>query len=99
MTTCSTCARLDEAKDAILGGAPAPDPDGPTRWWHCGRCGAHLVRYRGQGDQTCGCGAWYNAFGQRLRDDWTDNPAWGDSDLDDLEGFEQQSLRREAGRG
>jgi len=38
----------------------------PTRTWRCS-CGAELARYRGQGDQTCpGCGAEYNAFGQRL---------------------------------
>jgi hypothetical protein len=99
MSTCRECVRLDKARDAILDGGTAPDPSLPTRWWHCGRCGAHLERYRGQGDQTCSCGAWYNASGQRLRDDWTDNPAGGDDDLDDLEGFERQSLRREAGRG
>ena len=46
----------------------------PTRWWHCHQCGAHLDRYRGQGDQTCRCGAEYNAFGQRLRDDWRSDP-------------------------
>ncbi len=46
----------------------------------------------------CACGAWYNAFGQRLRDDWRGNPAWnGQDDLDDLEGFERQKLARERG--
>ena len=54
-------------------------------------CGATVERYRGQGDVTCHrCGAWYNAGGQRLRDDWYDNPSWMDEDIDDLTGYEMQ---------
>lgn len=44
-----------------------------------------------------GCGAWYNAGGQRLRDDWMSNPAWSDESIDDLEGLEQQAIAHEQG--
>lgn len=64
----------------------------PTWSKPCGSCGATVARYRGQGDVMCQCGAWYNAGGQRLRDDWMGNSAWGDDDLDDMEGFERQHM-------
>lgn len=67
----------------------------PTRWWHCANCGAHLERWRGGGDQICTCGAEYNAFGQRLRDDWRANPSWQNEDIDDLSGFETGQLKKE----
>lgn len=70
----------------------------PTRWWHCSRCDAHLERYRGTGDTSCACGAQYNAFGQRLRDDWAENPSNTDDDISDLEGFEIAQLRNEGPR-
>ena len=66
-----------------------------TNWWHCGHCNAYLDRWRGEGDQACRCGAQYNSSGQRLRDDWQENPAWRYDDIDDLEGFELQQLARE----
>lgn len=71
----------------------------PTWTKPCEKCGQQVERWRGQGDVMCSCGAWYNAFGQRLRDDWLGNPAWGDEglELNDLEGFELQQLAREAG--
>lgn len=70
----------------------------PTWAKPCERCGTEVARWRGEGDVMCACGAWYNAFGQRLRDDWRGNPAWnGQDDLDDLEGFERQKLARERG--
>lgn len=47
---------------------------GPTNTWECGDCGDTVERYRGEGDVYCGCGALYNASGQRLRDD---APAFG----------------------
>jgi hypothetical protein len=66
------------------------DFEGPTRTWKCG-CGATVERWRGQGDVSCDrCGAWYNAGGQRLRDDWADNPSWKYGDVDDLTGYEIQ---------
>ncbi len=71
------------------------DADTPTNWWHCGHCNAYLDRWRGEGDQACRCGAQYNSSGQRLRDDWQENPAWRYDDIDDLEGFELQQLARE----
>jgi hypothetical protein len=62
----------------------------PTRTWKCQKCGRQLERYRGQGDQQCDCGAWYNSFGQRLRDDWQGNPSNYDENISDLEGYEIQ---------
>lgn len=68
----------------------------PTNTWPCQDCGTTVERYRGQSDVDCPkCGACYNAGGQRLRDDWRDNPAWRDDDIDDLEGFERQMLAQE----
>ncbi len=73
----------------------------PTWSKPCEQCGRTVERWRGQGDVTCSCGAWYNAGGQRLRNDWAGNTAWRHDglddldDLDDLEGFERQQLARE----
>lgn len=89
---CRTCAKLDAIRDH----AGFPE-DRPTRWWHCPVCGAHMERWRGQGDQACRCGAQFNASGQRLRDDWAANPSWADEDFGDLEGFEIAELRAEGG--
>lgn len=59
--------------------------------WDCDECGVEIQRYPGQGDVDCpDCGACYNTFGQRLRSDWRDNPSNYDSDIGDLEGYEQQ---------
>lgn len=65
------------------------ETEGPTRVWKCS-CGRTVERWRGQYDVSCECGAWYNASGQRLRDDWYGNSSWHDEDVDDLEGFERQ---------
>ena len=56
--------------------------------WDCQDCGKMVVRYPGQGDVLCGCGAWYNAFGQRLRDGWQNNPSNYDDEIGDMEGYE-----------
>ena len=64
----------------------------PTHTWECSSCGTTLERYQGQGDQTCDCGAEYNASGQRLRDDWRGNPSLYDDDIDDLTGYEIQHV-------
>lgn len=57
--------------------------------WDCD-CGKYEVRrYRGQGDVSCDCGAQYNAFGQRLRDDWRSNRSNWDEDVSDMDGFEE----------
>ncbi|AIS73855.1 hypothetical protein SEA_SEMPERFI_92 [Mycobacterium phage SemperFi] len=54
-------------------------------------CGAEVRRYRGESDVSCTeCGAWYNASGQRLRDDWRGNASNYDDEIGDLEGFEAQ---------
>lgn len=58
--------------------------------WACD-CGEEVYRYRGESDVSCGeCGAWYNASGQRLRDDWRGNPSNYDDEIGDLEGYERQ---------
>ena len=63
----------------------------PTHSWKCQDCGSTLSRYRWQGDiMCCECDALYNAFGQRLRDDYYGNPSVRDDDIDDLEGYERQ---------
>lgn len=60
----------------------------PTATWLC-RCDATIERYRGSGDITCTeCGQEFNAFGQRLRDDWRSNPSNRDEEISDLEGYE-----------
>lgn len=59
--------------------------------WDCDKCGTEIRRYRGQGEQECHkCGACYNAGGQRLRDDWRGNQSNYDSELGDMEGYENQ---------
>lgn len=68
---------------------------GPTNTWECQDCHTTVERWRGQSDVQCGCGAWYNAGGQRLRDDWMNNESYYDEDVDDMEGFERSQLRNE----
>ncbi|AYD87120.1 hypothetical protein SEA_NICOLETERA_93 [Mycobacterium phage NicoleTera] len=54
-------------------------------------CDGKVRRYRGSSDVSCPvCGAWYNASGQRLRDDWQGNASNWDDETGDLEGFEAQ---------
>lgn len=62
--------------------------------WKCEKCGRTVTNYGGR-DESCACGAQYNAFGQRLRDDWRDNPSNWDDDIGDMEGFEISQLRKE----
>ena len=72
----------------------------PTWTKACEGCndGTIVDRYRGQGDVTCDAGLHsYNAGGQRLRDNWRDNPAWLDDDMDDMEGYERECLSIEGG--
>jgi hypothetical protein len=62
----------------------------PTNAWKC-ECGEVVERFRGMGDVECnGCGAQYNASGQRLRDDWRGNRSNWDDDVSDMEGYEMQ---------
>ncbi len=59
--------------------------------WKCNRCGATVERWPGMSDVDCEkCGAWYNAAGQQLRDDWMGNPSNYDDDISDLDGYEMQ---------
>jgi len=63
--------------------------------WECA-CGAIVSRYRGQGDVSCPeCNAQYNAFGQRLRDNWRDNPSVYDDEIGDMEGYEIACARND----
>lgn len=65
--------------------------DEPTWSKPCERCGREISRWYGMSDVSCGeCGAEYNAFGQRLRDDWRGNPSSWDDEIGDLEGYEIQ---------
>ena len=67
------------------------EPEEPTWSKPCERCGHEVSRWRGMSDVSCGhCGAEYNAFGQRLRDDWRGNPSLYDDEIGDLEGYEIQ---------
>jgi len=70
-------------------------PSTPTRTWLCIDCGRRIEGYPGQGDVECDCGAPYNAFGQRLRDDWANNSSNYDDEIGDLEGFEISQLAAE----
>jgi predicted ATP-dependent serine protease len=64
--------------------------------WPCRDCATTVVRYRGEGEVQCPkCRAWYSGSGQRLRDDWQDNPSNYDDEISDLEGFEISQLRKE----
>lgn len=70
---------------------PIPgDDDHANVQGNCDQCGELLFRYRGQGDISCDCGAIYNSFGQRLRDDLYTrrNPSDYDEEIGDLEGYE-----------
>jgi len=69
---------------------PVPDDDDNAVQGECDQCNTTLYRYRGQGDIYCDCGAIYNSFGQRLRDDLNTrpNPSEWDEDIDDLTGYE-----------
>ena len=86
---CKECRRWASNRELYEGG--------PTKTWHCDRCGGHMERWRGQDDVCClNCGTWYNPSGQRLRDDWAGNYSNYDDEVSDLEGFEMQQLRGEA---
>ena len=71
--------------------AEMPEPV-PTWVKPCESCGYDVERYRGQSEVTCGCGAEYNASGQRLRDDWRENRSNYDYDVSDMDGYEIQQL-------
>lgn len=65
---------------------------------NCDQCGRLILRFRGQGDLRCDCGAIYNCFGQRLRDDLYTRPnrsEW-DEDCGDMEGYEEAMCAADA---
>jgi len=62
----------------------------------CDQCWRSVYR-EGSSDVACDCGAIYNAFGQRLRDDLYSRPnasEW-DDEIGDLEGYERAMSREE----
>lgn len=85
-------------RPGVVHHADLEDPDAWAQWergdipgWRmkC-ECGAIVEHYRGGREPACRCGASYNTFGQRLRDDWAGNPSNWDDEIGDLEGFEIQ---------
>lgn len=65
---------------------------------NCDRCGTLILRFRGDDDIDCPkCGAIYNSFGQRLRDDLYSrpNPSSWDENIGDMEGYEIAMTRGE----
>lgn len=68
---------------------------------NCDQCGRLILRFRGQGDLYCECGASYNCFGHRLRDDLrvNVNESEFDDEVGDLEGYERAMLRAEVRGG
>lgn len=69
-----------------------PDQDdSANKQGNCDQCGAIVYRHRGQDDISCdNCGAIYNCFGQRLRDDLYTrvNPSSYYENIGDMEGDE-----------
>lgn len=66
--------------------------DDGTSSWKCetGKCTATVTTYRGR-DTTCHvCGQWFNGGGQRLRNDWMNNPSYYNDNISDMEGYEIQ---------
>lgn len=64
--------------------------------WDCEKCGSEVAHYRGMREVNCpDCGTPYNAGGQRLRDNWRDNPSNYDDNIGDMEGYEMECLSRE----
>lgn len=54
-------------------------------------CGRTIEAWRGDSHVICSeCGASYNGFGQRLRDDWAGNRSNWDDDVSDMDGYEAQ---------
>lgn len=81
----------------MLNKRPIPGNDDTAEWEaDCEQCGKLVMRFRGQDDVSCNCGAEYNCFGQRLRDDWRGNPSNYDDDISDLEGYEMQHANDDA---
>lgn len=64
------------------------------RSWPCGNCGTTV--HASSRDTDCDkCGACYNVYGQRLRDNWRSNRSNYDDDVSDMDGYEEAELRRD----
>ena len=55
----------------------------------CEDCGELVIEMRNSRDMRCECGALYNSYGQRLRDNAYLNPSNYDEEVGDMEGYEQ----------
>lgn len=71
------------------------DDENRTRTWECRRCGGTVTAWCGRDTQCGQCHAKYNGFGQRLRDDWDDNPSAYDENIGDIEGSEMAAIAAE----
>lgn len=56
----------------------------------CDKCKKEVTTNGGRDVDCRACGACYNGSGQRLRDNWRDNPSNYDDEIGDLEGYEMQ---------
>jgi hypothetical protein len=94
MTMQPTTVIYDEVSNQMV---EVENTDHSNQQGNCDKCGTLLLRFRGQGDIDCNCGAIYNCFGQRLRDDLYSRPNMSayDDDIGDLEGDELSWLRQE----
>ena len=62
----------------------------PAIWTKTCTCGRAISHF-GSGDIECQyCGQPFNAFGQRLRRDWANNPSASDDSFGDMEGWAQE---------
>ena len=63
----------------------------PTWSKPCDECGTYVQRWRGETHVDCRvCGTTYNAAGQRLRANWSENMSNYDEDVSDMEGMENR---------
>jgi hypothetical protein len=81
---------IPEARDDEWQPIPGVERNGAAekpRTFTCERCKRELLL---RTTKCSGCGACYNSWGQRLRDDWQGNPSLYDDGIGDMEGFELQ---------
>lgn len=58
-----------------------------SREWACGDCGT-TVHANGRDTDCDKCGACYSMYGQRLRSNWRSNMSNYDSEVSDMDGYE-----------
>lgn len=57
--------------------------------WKC-KCGNTIETLGGHDTDCSKCGACYNGYGQRLRDNWRGNMSNYDENVSDMDGYELQ---------